>query len=246
MAASGVPARELTAMYRLHDVSLRMRGRNDERSASTVALDSVSLEIKHGERVAIMGRSGSGKSTLLHVLAGLTKPDKGTVEFRPSPGAEVVTMSQAGEDALARLRGCHIGFVYQAFHLVPRMTAAENVALPLLFAGESPAIRRERSLAMLQQFGLAKNAQRFPFELSGGEQQRVAIARALVASPSVILADEPTGNLDSESAKTLLKLLRVIHDEHHITIVAVTHDEVVARNIGSRTLHIRDGRVGDA
>src|SRR5207248_2504468 len=181
MAASGVPAGKLTAMYRLRDVSLHMRGRNDdERSALTVALDSVSLEIKHGERLAIMGPSGSGKSTLLHVLAGLAKTDKGTVEFRSSPEGAVVMMSEANEDELARLRGRNIGFVYQAFHLVPRMTAAENVALPLLFAGESPALRRERSLRMLEDFRLADRAQRFPFELSGGEQQRVAIARALV------------------------------------------------------------------
>jgi putative ABC transport system ATP-binding protein len=234
-------------MYSVNDVSVRFQSRASGGSgAVTLALDRVSLSIKHGELVVIMGPSGSGKSTLLHVLAGLASVDAGDVMFRPDEDGPSVALSAAGEDARARLRGSAIGFVYQAFNLIPTMTAAENVALPLLFRGVARKIRDERALAMIERVGLRNLAERYPAELSGGEQQRIAIARALVFDPVVLLADEPTGSLDSTSAQAVLELFRGLHAERGITIIIVTHDPGVAEQLTKRVVRMRDGRLEGA
>jgi ABC-type lipoprotein export system ATPase subunit len=232
------------SLYELSDVTVRFRSRKDGRGgAETVALDRVSLTIDPGELVAIRGPSGSGKSTLLHVMAGLVPVDGGTVTFCAGEGEIPVSMHGASEDERARTRRHHIGFVYQAFHLLPRLSAAENVELPLLFAGRPPGARHASAMDMLMRFGLAERGARYPYELSGGEQQRVAIARALVAGPAVVLADEPTGSLDSVSADGVVRLLRSLNELDGVTIVVVTHDVTLAYKLDSRVIELRDGAV---
>jgi putative ABC transport system ATP-binding protein len=242
MGTSGRSAGELSR-YELRGVSLRFesRGRGADR-AETLALNGVSLDVAPGELAVVMGASGSGKSTLLHVLAGLATPDRGTVTFRRD-NESPVDLAKATEDERARIRGRHIGFVYQAFNLIPTMTAAENVALPLLFRGVAPADRAAKAEAMLRQVGLLKHGARSPSGLSGGEQQRVAIARALVFDPVVLLADEPTGSLDSKSSGDVLGVFREFHESRGLTIVLVTHDNTVANSLGGRVIRMRDGEV---
>jgi putative ABC transport system ATP-binding protein len=197
------------------------------------ALRGVSLCIRGGEFVAIMGPSGSGKSTLLHLLGALDVPTSGSVHFA---GRDLRALSERRRSLLRRGR---IGFVFQSFNLLPTLTAAENVALPLLLAGACRS--RPRALAALERMGLARRADHFPAQMSGGEMQRVAIARALVGDPDLILCDEPTGNLDSANAREILLLLRGLPDGRR-TVVMVTHDVQAAAH-GDRTVHLRDGRL---
>jgi putative ABC transport system ATP-binding protein len=198
------------------------------------ALRGVSLEVTSGELVAVMGPSGSGKSTLMHLLAGLDKPTSGRVEIA---GTEINSLDD-GE--LTRLRRQHIGFVFQLFNLLPMLTAEENVLLPETIAREKPD--RAWVDELLTRTGIADRRTHRPSELSGGQQQRVAIARALVTKPTIVLADEPTGNLDSKTGREILDLLRASADDYHQTIVMVTH-EGRAASIADRILFLADGLI---
>jgi len=197
------------------------------------ALDAVDLDVNRGEAVAVMGPSGCGKSTLLHLIGGLDRPSAGQLSVA---GQRVGELS---ERALAHLRRDAIGFVFQAFQLMDELTAQENVELPALLAGHSPNQARARATALLDQVGLADRARHLPSMLSGGQRQRVAIARALVNDPEIVLADEPTGNLDSASAFDVLSLLGDLHAKG-LTLVIVTHDERIAAT-ADRLISMRDG-----
>ena len=197
-------------------------------------LHPLSLQIPRGEFVAIVGPSGSGKSTLLGLIAGLDAPSGGSVLI------DSVDITRLGEDALARLRGEKVGFVFQFFHLIPSLTAYENVAVPMEIAGVADA--RARAQRLLEEVGLTGRAHHYPSQLSGGEQQRVALARALANDPPIVLADEPTGNLDSANGRHIMELLRGIHDKRATTVVLVTHDRELADMADAR-LVLRDGRV---
>lgn len=200
-------------------------------------LIDVDFTLCAGEFVVVTGPSGAGKSTLLHVAGGLDEPDHGLVAVS---GQDVWSMSVA---ARAAFRRRHLGFVFQFFNLVPMLTAVENVSLPLVLDGV-PARRADvRAAELLARVGLADRARHRPAELSGGQLQRVAVARALVAGPSLVLADEPTGNLDSHSSAEVLNLLRALTDEDGTAVVMVTHDRTAA-SYGSRELHLVDGRTG--
>jgi putative ABC transport system ATP-binding protein len=197
------------------------------------ALRGVSMSIRSGELVAIVGPSGSGKSTLMHILGCLDVPTAG--QYRLG-GEDVADMD---ENRLAEVRNRRVGFVFQQFNLLPSLTALRNVELPLTYAGVGPSSRRERALAALDRVGLADRVDHKPGELSGGQQQRVAIARALVTEPDLVLADEPTGNLDSGSSADVLTVLQDLHRSGR-TIVLITHDADVAAT-AQRVLHIHDG-----
>ena len=201
------------------------------------AVDGVDLDVPAGQTVAVMGPSGCGKSTLLQILGGLERPTGGQVWL----GGERV--DTASERALARMRRRAVGFVFQAFHLVEELSAAENVELPGLLAGRSPRAARQRANLLLERVGLAERARHLPWELSGGERQRVAIARALVNEPLVVLADEPTGNLDTAATVEVLRLFAELRAEGQ-TLVMVTHDERVAAT-ADRLISMRDGRFVD-
>jgi putative ABC transport system ATP-binding protein len=202
---------------------------------SVAALRGVSLQIDSGEYVAIVGPSGSGKSTLMHILGCLDTPTAGTFHLA---GQDVSNMS---EEELAEVRNRRIGFVFQQFKLLPSMTAWQNVELPMVYAGVPRSERKERAMAALAKVGLSGRVQHRPGELSGGQQQRVAVARALVTEPDLILADEPTGNLDSVSADDVLGLMNELHQSGR-TLVLITHDVGVASAAG-RVIGIRDGLV---
>jgi predicted ABC-type transport system involved in lysophospholipase L1 biosynthesis ATPase subunit len=206
-------------------------------SAPVAALRGVSIAVGRGERVAWRGKSGSGKSTLLNLLGGLDRPTSGRVEVA---GLDLAAMST---DARARHRGATIGMVFQAYNLIPWRTAAQNVELPMIFAGRPPRERREASKRALESVGLGHRLDHRPFELSGGENQRVAIARALVNDPEVLLADEPTGNLDSGTAGEILDLLIAHLDARGTTMIMVTHDEELARRCVDRVLTMKDGQI---
>ena len=199
------------------------------------ALRGVSLEIDEGDFVAIMGASGSGKSTLMNILGCLDQPSEGEYWLA---GEEVEQMTP---DQLASIRNRRIGFVFQQFNLLPRTSALENVELPMVYAGVKPAERRALALKALQRVGLAERGGHTPSELSGGQQQRVAIARALASNARVILADEPTGNLDSKSGMEIMRLIQTLSREGN-TIVLITHNEEIARQ-AQRTVFVRDGRL---
>ena len=206
-------------------------------AAEVVALDQVSARILRGEFVAIVGPSGSGKSTLMNIIGCLDTPSSGS--YRCS-GVDVADLDAS---ARAELRRTQIGFVFQGFHLLPRMTALENVALPLTYVGVPKAQRRERAARALQAVGLADRAEHRPNELSGGQQQRVAIARALINRPAILLADEPTGALDSHTGEEILALFEQLRIAGH-TVILITHDPAVADH-ADRTLQIHDGHLAE-
>ena len=200
---------------------------------SIPVLKGISLKVDKGEFLAIMGPSGSGKSTLLNIIGCLDAVDTGSYRL----DAEMI--AGASEDRLADIRSRKLGFVFQLFNLIPRVDALRNAELPLIYAGVAPKLRRERALAMLQAVGMADRAAHTPAQLSGGQQQRVAIARALVNEPDVLIADEPTGGLDSKAGHDILRLFDQLNAQG-LTIVMVTHEEDVAA-YASRTLRLRDG-----
>ena len=202
------------------------------------AVRGVDLDIESGDFVAIVGPSGSGKSTFMHILGCLDRPTRGSYELE---GRDV---SRLTRDQLAEVRNNKIGFVFQGFNLLARTSALENVELPLLYRGESlrGAERRRRALAMLDAVGLADRVDHLPNQLSGGQQQRVAIARALVNDPAILLADEPTGNLDSTTSREVLDLFRQLNAERGITVILITHDHGIAAH-GTRMVQFHDGLV---
>jgi putative ABC transport system ATP-binding protein len=223
---AAVEARDVTRSYQLDGLAVP-------------ALRGVSLTIPAGEYAAIVGPSGSGKSTLMHLLGGLDRPTSGTLLVA---GRDVAKLDSA---ELAALRNQTIGFVFQAFHLLPRTSAVDNVALPLVYAGVRAGDRRRRAAAVLERVGLGHRLKHRPNQLSGGEQQRVAIARALVTDPSLLLADEPTGNLDSNTGAEVLALLEALNRESGVAVVLVTHDHEVAAR-ARRQVRMRDGQIVEA
>lgn len=204
-------------------------------AVETIALKDISLEIKKGEFVAIMGPSGSGKSTLMHLLGALDAPTSGSYFL------ERKDVSELSDDELSEIRNKKIGFVFQAFNLLPRATALKNVSIPLVYAGVEKEERIKRAKEALESVDLGDKLENRPNQLSGGEIQRVAIARALVAKPSVIFADEPTGNLDTKSGKEIMEILQDLNKLGH-TIVMVTHEAHIAE-YSKRTIYLRDGEV---
>lgn len=200
------------------------------------ALNGVDFTIEKGEFCCIVGTSGSGKSTLLNMLAGLEKPTKGEIVIA---GEHIEKKS---ESQLVVFRQAHVGFIFQSYNLLPNMTALENVALPLTFQGVDKKTRLKRAAAMLKMVGLAKYIKHKPGQMSGGQQQRVGIARALVVNPEIIFADEPTGNLDSNTSMEVMQLIQKIVRKRNQTLVMVTHDNYLA-GFGDKVIHIRDGKI---
>ena len=223
MAAPLIEIRDLKKVYALDGVEVQ-------------ALRGIDLTVEEGELVAIMGPSGSGKSTLMHILGCLDVADSGSYRLR---GEDVTRMSR---DALARLRNREIGFVFQSFNLLPRTSALENVETPLIYAGVGKRERRARAREALARMGLAERLRHLPNQLSGGQQQRVAIARALVTRPALLLADEPTGNVDTQTSAEILTVLETLNQDDGLTLVLITHEPDVAQHAG-RTLYVRDGRL---
>ena len=207
---------------------------------STVrALDDLNLEVRRGECLAVLGVSGSGKSTLLHLLGGLDTPTAGGVVV---DGRDLSTLTSYERTVYRRTV---VGLVFQSYYLVPSLTAQENIALALTFQGTFGDERRRRAAEALRRVGLEGRARHRPSQLSGGEQQRVALARAIVHSPPLLLADEPTGNLDHATAEEVMALIDQIHRDLHTTVVMVTHDREMAARVADRTVHLRDGRLVD-
>ena len=204
-------------------------------SHSVTVLKKVNLEIKKGDFTALMGPSGSGKSTLMHIAGCLDVPTSGKVIF------ENKDVSKLSEAELAQIRNKKIGFVFQSFNLIPRTTALDNVQLPLIYAGVDTEKRKKRAQEVLEQLGLKERITHFPNQLSGGEQQRTAIARALVNKPSIILADEPTGNVDSKTGKEIIEIFKKLNKDGN-TVVLVTHDEKIAQN-AKKIIKIYDGKI---
>lgn len=217
-----VTAKNISKVYRMGSEEIR-------------ATDDVSLDIEEGEYVVIMGPSGSGKSTLMHLLSCLDTPNTGTLNIFDTD------IMSAKDDDLAKLRSEYIGFIFQKFHLIPHLSALENVALPLVFQNVKKIEREERAEKVLSTVGLGDRLHHVPSELSGGQQQRVAIARSLVTEPKVLFADEPTGNLDSESGRNILKVLDKLHKQGK-TVIVVTHD-VAMKNMGTRLIEVKDGKI---
>ncbi len=218
-----VEARELKKVYRMGEVEVQ-------------ALRGVSLQIERGEVVAIIGPSGSGKSTLMNILGCLDRPSKGEYYL------DGKNVAQLDDNSLAEVRNRKVGFIFQSFNLLPRASALANTEMPMRYAGVPASERRKRARAALEAVGLGDRMDHRPYELSGGQQQRVAIARALVNEPSIVMADEPTGNLDSRSGKEVLELLLQMNAERGVTLIIVTHDPEVARRT-QRVITIRDGQV---
>lgn len=221
----------MTPVVDMHDIT-KVYGSGE---AEVRAVDGVDLTVQQGEYVAIMGASGSGKSTLMNIIGALDVATSGIYRI------DGVDIGDLDDDALSLVRNRRIGFIFQAFNLIPRMSAVANVELPLMYRGVRRGVRRQRALAALAQVGLADRSHHQPNELSGGQQQRVAVARALAMEPSLMLADEPTGNLDSKSTADVLDLFDRIHGEGK-TIVIITHEDEVASR-AERVVTLRDGRI---
>lgn len=217
-------------MIRLQNVAKTVRSGSDD----LTILDDVSFDVPDGEFVAVTGASGSGKSTLLGLIAGLDAPSSGQVFIDDD---EVTAMT---EDGLARIRSEKIGFIFQSFHLIPSLTAYENILIPMEILGLSNV--RERANELLEQVDLTNRGHHYPAELSGGEQQRIAIARAFANSPKILLADEPTGNLDSRNGQHIFDLMKDLHARNHVTLVLVTHDPALAAR-AQRQVILADGKV---
>lgn len=228
----------MAATETTNDALIRLEGvsRDYGKSKAVHALRDIDLSIRRGERVAVMGPSGSGKSTLLNLMCGLDEPTAGCVKL------EGLELSKLGDDERTRLRREKIGMIFQTFNLLPTLSALENVSLPLRLQGINRREAERRTAAMLDRVGLAARASHRPDELSGGERQRIAIARALIFRPPLLLADEPTGNLDSATGAGVLSLLDALHSEFNITIVLVTHNELAAAHC-ERILTLRDGQI---
>ncbi|MFI3202398.1 MAG: ABC transporter ATP-binding protein [Eubacteriales bacterium] len=218
-----IQVKNLYKIYRVGDTKVR-------------ALNGVSFVIHKGEFCAIVGTSGSGKSTLLNMLAGLEKPTKGEIIIAKE------RMERKSENQLVQFRREHIGFIFQSFNLLGTMNAVENVALPLTFQGVDKATRLKKARKAIQLVGLTKHAKHRPTQMSGGQQQRVGVARALVVNPEIIFADEPTGNLDTNTSKEVMELMQRVVREQQQTLVMVTHDNKLA-NFADRIFHIRDGNI---
>jgi ABC-type lipoprotein export system ATPase subunit len=218
---------------RVEDVA-KSYGAADSRVA---ALRGVSLQVRRGERVALLGKSGSGKSTLLNLIGGLDRPSSGRIV---ASGRDIARMTA---DELASYRLATVGMIFQAYNLIVSRTALENVELPMIFAGRPKADRKQAARAALEAVGLGNRTGHRPFELSGGEHQRVAIARALVNQPEILLADEPTGNLDSATAEEIMAVLRDHVHRAGTTLIIVTHDEELALQVAQRVVHLKDGQV---
>jgi len=218
-----VEAKELTKVFQMGEVEVR-------------ALRGLDLGIERGETVAIMGPSGSGKSTLMNILGCLDRPSGGDYLL------DGENVAQMDEDQLALVRNRKVGFIFQSFNLLPRASALQNVELPLRYSSISASMRRQRAKEVLEMVGLENRIGHKPSELSGGQQQLVAIARALINQPSIVMADEPTGNLDSKTGKEIMELLLQLNEEKHVTLILVTHDPDVGAQLG-RIIHIRDGQV---
>ena len=226
----GAPAAE--AVAELEHVR-KVYGQGD---ATVVALDDLCLRVPRGEYLAVMGTSGSGKSTAMNILGCLDRPSSGSYRLN---GTAVEVLS---DDELADLRNRELGFVFQQFHLLQELTALENVILPMVYAGVSPEERRQRGIAALERVGLGARLHNKPNQLSGGQQQRVAVARAIINRPNLLLADEPTGALDSRTTKEVLDLFDELHREQGMTILLVTHEQDVADR-AQRVVHFHDGRL---
>jgi putative ABC transport system ATP-binding protein len=218
-----IEVKDLTKIYNLGDSEVR-------------ALDGINLDIEQGELMAIMGPSGSGKSTLMAILGALDVPTSGTYTL------DGQAVDQLNDNRLAEIRSHKIGFVFQQFNLLPRTSALDNVLLPLLYDGLKGKARLERARYALETVGLAERMHHKPNQLSGGQQQRVAIARALVNNPAILLADEPTGNLDSKTGAEIIALFQRLHEEARQTVIFVTHDPFIARHT-KRIIHLADGKV---
>jgi putative ABC transport system ATP-binding protein len=218
-----VELKQVSKIYKMDEVEVK-------------ALDGVDMKVEKGDFVAIIGPSGSGKSTLLHMIGLLDRPTNGKIFL------DGVDISRLNDSELARLRGNKIGFVFQFFNLYPILTALENIELPMVITEKNKTERRKRALELLKVVGLEKRGEHLPSQLSGGERQRVAIARALANNPSLILADEPTGNLDSKSGREILELLDRLQEEEEKTIIMVTHDANIAK-YAERLIYLKDGKI---
>ncbi|MCM3291446.1 ABC transporter ATP-binding protein [Paenibacillus sp. MER 180] len=201
---------------------------------TTQVLHSINFEVKRGEMVALLGSSGSGKSTLLNLMAGLMKPTEGSIYIADQ---DIVKLN---ENSLAEFRRKHIGFIFQAYELIANLTVRENVELPLIFQGIRPSERKQKSLRLLEQVGIPDKAELFPSQLSGGQQQRVSIARSLITEPSVIFADEPTGNLDTRTEEEIIAILKNLNETVDTTFIIVTHEMEVAEQT-KRIITLKDG-----
>lgn len=224
----------ITIKHLSHDFMVGKKGKQ----TVIPVLKDISFEVEKGEIVTIVGRSGSGKSTLLNLVSGFIHPKEGEIWMN---GEKV---SQMNETKFADFRIKNLGFIFQSFQLIPSMTAFQNVELPLILKGVSEAVRKKQTEEMLAKVGLLDYQDHYPGELSGGQQQRVSIARALIVNPPIILADEPTGSLDSETEEDLLKFIKQLNIDLGITFLIITHDEKVA-DIGHRTIELKDGRINE-
>lgn len=203
---------------------------------TTLVLQNINFHVRKGEMIALLGSSGSGKSTLLNLMAGLMKPTEGEIYIADH---NIVKMN---ENKLAEFRRKHIGFIFQAYELLPNLTVRENIEMPLVFQSTRPSVRKQKALQLLEQVGIPDKAELFPSQLSGGQQQRVSIARSLITEPSVIFADEPTGNLDTKTEEEILAILKQLNQTMNTTFIIVTHEREVAQQT-QKIITLRDGQL---